>query len=144
MKKTRENEHGAQLTRFAIGICSGIGISLVVSIGILGAAAMAISNGMLDGSDELRLAIAAGFAGAMAGALWAIRKCGARGLLVGLAVGAGAFLIFLTAGIALFGAGSIEQGNVGILCACLIGGAAAHILLNVGNQKRRKRRKNVK
>jgi len=144
MKKTRENEHSTQLTRFAAGICGGIGIGLIVGLGILGVAAVAISGGVLSGSEELRLAIIAGFIGGLIGALWAIRKCRARGLLVGAAVGAGIFLIYLTAGIVLFGNGTMEQGGIGILCACLAGGAAAHILLNAGNQKRRKHRKNVK
>lgn len=142
MRKTREEEHGTMLTRLTLGICGGIGVSLLVSLAVLGVLAAAISNGLLGAAGGLRIALLSGFLGCLTGSACAIRHCGARSLLVALAVGAGSFLLWLTAGVALFQTGGIDRQGGGILCAALCGSAAAHILF--GGRRKKKRRKSVK
>lgn len=139
MRKTREEEHGTMLTKLTLGICGGIGVSLMVCLGTLGVLALAISSGLLGASEGLRPVLLACFVGSLSGSACAIRHCGARALLVALAVGGGSFLLYLTAGVALFQTGGIDRQGGGILCAALCGSAIAHILFGMRHKKKRRK-----
>ena len=82
-------------------------------------------------------------AGAFAGGLLAVRRCGSRALIVGLTTGGVLFLLLLTIGALCFETVSLEAGGIGLLCGSLCGGAAAGILGGGGKKKpaRKKRRK---
>lgn len=142
MRKNREEEHGTLLTKLTLGICGGIGVSLLVCLGALGALSLAISSGLIGASEGLRPVLLACFIGSLVGSACAIRHCGTRALLVALAVGTGSFLLYLTAGVALFQTGGIDRQGGGILCAALCGSAVAHILF--GTRRKKKHRKVVK
>ncbi len=68
-----------------------------------------------------------GCAGAFAGGLLAVRRCGSRALIVGLTTGGVLFLLLLTIGALCFETVS-GGGGIGLLCGSLCGGAAAGIL----------------
>ena len=70
--------------------------------------------------------------------LCSVGICRSRTLVMGLCVGAVLFLLLLTAGLLFYPGMSIEEGGVGLLCACLIGGALAGLL---GGKPKKKRRK---
>ena len=77
--------------------------------------------------------------GGFAGAMTAVRRCGSRALIVGLAVGAVFFLLLLTVGVLLFESMSLEAGGLGLLCGGLCGGAAAGLMGSKPKKKRRKK-----
>ena len=82
--------------------------------------------------------------GSFAGGVVAIRRCKARALLVGLAVGAVFFLLLLTVGVLFFETMTPEAGGIGLACGSLCGGAAAGILCGgggKGGKGKKKRRK---
>ena len=74
----------------------------------------------------------------------AVRRCGTRGLLVGLATGSVLFLLLLTVGVLFFQSMTPQSGGIGLLCGCLCGGAAAGLLRGGGKKRttaKKKRRK---
>ena len=77
--------------------------------------------------------------GALAGGVYAGRKLGVRSLLSGVGVGAVLFLLLMTAGLLAYEDASLERGGIGILCACLCGGALAGLLTARRPKKKRKR-----
>lgn len=76
--------------------------------------------------------------GTLIGGTYAVRRVKSYPLLVGLGVGAVLFLLLLTAGFLVYDGTSLEQGGMGIACACLCGGAIPGILWRRPKKKRRR------
>ena len=77
----------------------------------------------------------------MVGGVSAVRRLGRHALLGGPGVGAVLFLLLLTAGLLVYDGATVANGGLGILCACLCGGAIPGIL---GRKPRKKRRRGLK
>jgi len=140
--RKNEEEQTAKLVRYGTGVVLGGAAALLVCLVVLLVAAVAMSRGTLGEHLVYQTAVVACVAGAFAGGLLAVRRCGARTLIVGLCTGAVLFLLLLTVGVLFFDARSMEQGGIGLACGCLCGGAAAG-LLGGGKRKpaKKKRRK---
>ena len=100
--------------------------------------AVLVSAGMLRERWMEGAVLASCVVGSWIGGLFAVRKIGARTLLVGLAVGGILFLLLLTAGLLAFETASIAHGGIGVLCACLCGGGLAGLLGGGAKKKRRR------
>ncbi len=141
--RKNEEEQGVKLVRYAVDVLIGGAAALGVCLVFLLLASVGISAGWLGEKLMYQLTIAGCVLGCFAGGMIAVRRCGARGLLVGLAVGAVHFLLLLTIGLLFFDAMAPEAGGVGLLCGSLCGGAAAG-LLGARPQRKRKTSKAVK
>ena len=141
MRKNEEDQT-AMLVRCGTGVVLGGAAALLVSLAVLLLASVAISRGALGEGLLYQVTVAGCVLGSFAGGLLAVRRCGARALIVGLCTGGVLFLLLLTVGVLLFDAHSVEQGGIGLACGCLCGGAAAG-LLGSGKKKseKKKRRK---
>lgn len=123
-----EEEQSVMVLRYGKAVLLGGGVALAVSLLVLLLAALGISRGLLSGELQTQLTIVSCVAGSFFGGLTAVRRCPARGLLVGLAVGGVLFLLQLTIGLLLYDTLALESGGVGLLFGALCGGAAAGIL----------------
>lgn len=141
--RKNEEEQGVKLVLYAVDVLIGGAAALGVCLVFLLLASVGISAGWLGEKLMYQLTIAGCVLGCFAGGMIAVRRCGARGLLVGLAVGAVHFLLLLTIGLLFFDAMAPEAGGVGLLCGSLCGGAAAG-LLGARPQRKRKTNKAVK
>ena len=110
------------------------GITAILSLLLC---AVLVSTGLLRERWMEGAGLACCVLGAMIGGIYSVKTIKRRPLLVGLAVGGVLFLLLLTAGFLAYETASIEQGGVGILCACLCGGGIAGIL--GGTRKKRRR-----
>lgn len=127
MRKNDE-EQGRKLIRYALGTLIGGALGLAVCFVFLLLASVGISVGWLGEGSMYQLTILGCVFGCFAGGLVAVRKCGARGLLVGLAVGVVHFLLLMTIGLLFFDTMTPEAGGIGLLCGSLCGGATAGLL----------------
>lgn len=143
MRKTEEDQ-GTMLLRYGKAILLGGGIAFAVSLALLFLFAAGVSRGILEENLRYQLTVVSCVLGSFIGGIFAVRKCPARGLFVGLAVGAVLFLIQLTLGLLFFERIALESGGVGLLFGALCGGAAAGILSGGGKRKsvRRPKRRN--
>lgn len=144
--RKNEEERGAMLLRYGKGILFGGLVALVLCIGFLLLAAFGISQGLLSSSIRYQLTVVACVLGSFCGGALATRRCGTRGLFVGLAVGGVLFLLQLTIGILFYETFSLDSGALGLLFGALCGGAAAGILVRGGGkrggtQEKKKRRR---
>lgn len=142
--RKNEEEQGAKLVRYALDILIGGAVALAVCLVFLLLASAGISVGWLGEKLMYQLTIAGCVLGCFAGGMLAVRRCGARSLLVGLAVGAVHFLLLLTIGLLFYDAMTPEAGGVGLLCGSLCGGVGAGLLGGSRPQRRRKSGKTVK
>lgn len=110
------------------------GITAILSLFLC---AVLVSTGLLREHWMEGAGLACCVLGALIGGMYSVKAIKRRPLLVGLAVGGVLFLLLLTAGFLAYETASIEQGGVGILCACLCGGGIAGIL--GGTRKKRRR-----
>ncbi len=138
----KEEDQAAKLVRYGAGVVTGGAGALLVCLLVLLLASVGISRGAVGEHLLYQITVAGCVAGAFAGGMLAVHRCGTRGLIVGLCTGAVLFLLLLTIGVIFFEARSIEQGGIGLACGCLCGGAAAG-LLGRGKKKsaKKKRRK---
>lgn len=143
MRKSSDEEQGKKLIRYALCIVIGGILGLAVCFVFLLLASVGISLGWLGDGSMYQLTILGCVLGCFVGGLAAVRKCGARGLLIGLAVGVVYFLLLLTIGLLLFDTMTPETGGIGLLCGSLCGGAAAG-LLGARPQRRKKTGRAVK
>ncbi len=141
MRKNEEDQ-SALLVRCGTGVVLGGAVALLVSLVILFLASVAVSRGALGENLLYQVTVTACAAGAFAGGMLAVRRCGTRALIVGLCTGAVLFLLMLTVGVLFFDARSIERGGIGLASGCLCGGAAAGLL--GGGKKRTVRKKHRK
>lgn len=143
MRKTEE-DHGTMLLRCGKAVLLGGAAAFLTCVAFLFLAAVGISRGLLGPELRYQLAVAGCVVGSFVGGMLAVRRCSARGLLVGLAVGGVLFLLLLTLGLLLYDAISPENGGPGLLLGSLCGGATAGILSGGGRQSRQKRKKRRK
>lgn len=137
MRKTQE-ESGTRLIMCGKAVLLGGGVAFAVCVGVLLLFAAAVSRGMLGAHLRYQLTVISCVFGSFAGGLWAARHAPAKGILSGLAAGTVLFLLLLTLGLLIYDTVTLENGAVGLLCACLCGGATAGILSGGGNRNRRK------
>lgn len=137
MRKNEEDQT-AVLVRCGTGVVLGGAAALLVSLAVLLLASTAISRGMLGERMLYQATVASCVIGSFAGGMLAVRRCGARALIVGLCTGGVLFLLLLTVGVLFFDAQSMGQGGIGLACGCLCGGAAAGLL---GSGKKRPAKK---
>lgn len=137
MRKNEEDQ-GTKLVRCALSILIGGVAAMLVCFLFLLLASIGISSGWLSEGLMYQLTIVGCVLGSFAGGIFAVRRCGTRTLLVGLAVGGVLFLLLLTIGLLFFDTMTPEAGGVGLLCGALCGGAAAGLL---GSRPKRKRKK---
>lgn len=135
MRKNEEDQ-GTMLLRYGKAVLLGGAVAFAVSLILLFLAAAGVSGGLLDGALRYQLAVISCVLGSFSGGVFAVRLSPARGLFVGLAVGAVLFLLQLTVSLLLYGGLSVESGGVGLLFGALCGGAAAGILSGGGKRKR--------
>lgn len=133
-----QEEPGSQWINAMCDLLKGGVLAGVAAIVALLLCAVLVSAGLLRERWMDGAVLAVCVLGALAGGIYAVRKIGSRTLLVGLGVGAVLFLLLLTAGLLAYDTASVEQGGVGILCACLCGGGIAGILGGGAKKKRRR------
>lgn len=138
MRKTEEDQ-GTRLVRAMTNILLGGVVALAVCLMFLFLCSIGISGGWLQEGLMYQMAVVSCVIGGFAGAMTAVRRCGSRALIVGLAVGAVFFLLLLTVGVLLFESMSLEAGGLGLLCGGLCGGAAAGLMGSKSKKKRRKK-----
>lgn len=138
MRKTEEDQ-GAKLVRAMTGVLLGGVLALGVCLAFLFVCSVGISSGWLDERLMYQMSVVGCVIGSCVGGLFAVRRSGARALIVGMATGAVFFLLILTVGLLLLEDISIEAGGLGLLSGGLCGGAAAGILGS--KPKKKKRRK---
>ena len=137
MRKNEEDQ-GAKLVRYALGVLIGGVAALLVCFLFLLLASVGISRGLLGEDLMYQMTIVSCVVGSFAGGMIAVRSCRTRTLIVGLMVGAVLFLLLLTIGLLFFDTMTPEAGGIGLLCGTLCGGAAAGLL---GGRPKKKRRK---
>ena len=138
MRKTEEDQ-GTRLVRAMTNILLGGVVALAVCLMFLFLCSIGISGGWLQEGLMYQMAVVSCVIGGFAGAMTAVRRCGSRALIVGLAGGAVFFLLLLTVGVLLFESMSLEAGGLGLLCGGLCGGAAAGLMGSKPKKKRRKK-----
>ena len=138
MRKPEEDQ-GTRLVRAMTNILLGGVVALAVCLMFLFLCSIGISGGWLQEGLMYQMAVVSCVIGGFAGAMTAVRRCGSRALIVGLAVGAVFFLLLLTVGVLLFESMSLEAGGLGLLCGGLCGGAAAGLMGSKPKKKRRKK-----
>ena len=138
MRKTEEDQ-GTRLVRAMTNILLGGVVALAVCLMFLFLCSIGISGGWLQEGLMYQMAVVSCVIGGFAGAMTAVRRCGSRALIVGLAVGSVFFLLLLTVGVLLFESMSLEAGGLGLLCGGLCGGAAAGLMGSKPKKKRRKK-----
>lgn len=136
--RVNEEDQGVKLVRFMSAILLGALLAVGISLMVLFLCSVGISGGWLSESYMLQYTLAGCVVGSFAGGLFAVLRCRAKTLLVGLGVGCILFLLLLTIGSLLYTDTSLERRGVGLLCACLLGGALSGLL--GGKQKKKKRK----
>ena len=140
MRKSEEVQ-GAAILQWGKAILLGSVIAFGVCLIFLFFSALCISQGILSAGLQYQLAVVGCVLGSFIGGIFAVRKCNAQSLVVGLAVGGASFLLQLTIGLLMYDTLTLENGGIGLLCAVLCGGAAAGIL-GKGKKKTASRKKN--
>ncbi len=140
MKKQerRREELSAPWMNVACELLKGGGLAGIVVILSLLLCAVLISSGTLSERWMDGAVLAVCVAGAFAGGMYTVRRLRTRTLLLGLGVGAVLFLLLLTAGLLAYDSASLENGGIGVLCACLCGGGISGVLFRQPKKKRRK------
>lgn len=138
MRKTEEDQ-GTRVVRAMTNILLGGVVALVVCLMILFLCSIGISGGWLPEKLMYQMAVVSCVIGSFMGGMTAVRRCGTRTLIVGLAAGGVFFLLLLTVGVLFFESMSMEAGGLGLLCGGLCGGAAAGLLGSKPKKKRRKK-----
>ena len=137
-REKRQEEAGSQWIETMCELLKGGVLAGVVTILALLACAVLVSSGLLRECWMVGSVLAVCVIGAFAGGTYAVQAIGGRALLVGLGVGLVLFLLLLTAGLLAFETASLEQGRIGICCACLCGGAISGML---GRKPKKKRKR---
>ena len=134
----KEEERGAKLVKFIGTVLLGGILALLICLAVLFLCAAGISGGWLNDRHMVQYTIAGCVVGCLIGGLFAVLRCRARALLVGLGVGCVFFLLLLTVGLLFYPDMSIGERGLGLLCGALFGGALAGFL---GGKPKKKRRK---
>ena len=136
--RKNEEEQSAKLIRFMSSILLGGVLALAVCLVFLFLCSIGISSGWISDHLMVQCTLAGCVLGGLIGGMFAVLRCRSRTLIVGLCVGAVVFLLLLTVGLLFYPGMSVENRGVGLLCACLFGGALAGLLGGKSKKKRRK------
>ena len=136
MKKTAHE--AKDIIRLMGIILLGGALALAVCSALPFCAAAAISVGWLKEDAITQLTVVCCAIGAACGALWAIRRCGSRVLLVGMLVSAVFFLLLLTIGVLVYRDIDLEQKAMAVLCGSVCGGTAMGLFCGRPRKKKRK------
>lgn len=112
-------------------------LAVAVCCTLLFCAAAVISIGWLKEDSVTQLTVVCCAVGTACGALWAIRRCKSRVLIVGLLVSAVFFLLLLTVGMLAYQNIDLGQGAIAMLCGSACGGIAMGLIC--GRPKKKKR-----
>lgn len=137
-KERRQEEPGGQWLFSMCEVLKGSVLAGVVTILALLICSVLVSVGVIPITAMEGTVMAVCVLGSFAGGVYAVRRVKGRALLAGLGVGMVLFLLLLTAGLLAYQDASLANGGVGILCACLCGGAIVGIL---GRKPKKKRRR---
>ena len=138
-KRDRHQEEGSgPWLNAACEILKGGALAGAVTILALLVCAVLVSMGLVPVHSMDGAVLAVCVLGTLIGGTYAVSRVGGRTLLIGPCVGAVLFLLLLTAGFLACENVSVANGGVGILCACLCGGAIPGIL---GSKPKKKRRR---
>ena len=138
-KKERHSEDtGSQWLNMMCEVLKGGVATGVVTILTLLLCAVLVSIGLMPVNAMYGCVLASCVLGTLAGGTYAIQRIGNRSLLVGLSVGTVLFLLLLTAGLIAYEGATVANRGVGILCACLCGGAISGLLARKPKKKRRR------
>lgn len=138
-REKRQEEPGKEWVSAMCVVLQGGALAGVTAILALLLCAVLVSAGIAAERWMQGMVLAVCVLGALAGGVYAGRKLGVRSLLSGVGVGAVLFLLLMTAGLLAYEDASLERGGIGILCACLCGGALAGLLTARRPKKKRKR-----
>lgn len=136
--RKNEEEQGAKLVKFMGGILLGGVLALLVCLAVLLICSAGISGGWISDRYMMQCTLAGCVLGSLSGGMFAVLRCRARTLLVGLGVGCVFFLLLLTIGLLFYPDMSVERQGLSLLCASLVGGVLAGFL---GRKPKKKRRK---
>ena len=132
-KERRSEETGSQWLNMMCEVLKGGVAAGVVTILALLLCAVLVSVGVVPVNAMYGCVL-----GTLAGGTYAVQRIGNRSLLVGLSVGTVLFLLLLTAGLIAYEGATVANRGVGILCACLCGGAISGLLARKPKKKRRR------
>lgn len=134
-----KTEHEAKdIIKLLGNIILGGGLALAICCALLFCAAAAISVGWLKEDGITQITVACCAVGTACGALWAIKRCRSRVLVVGLLVSAVFLLLLLTVGVLIYREVLLEQNALAVSCGSLCGGAAMGLLCGRPKKKKRK------
>lgn len=136
--RKNEEEQGAKLIRFMSSILLGGVLALAICLTFLFLCSIGIAKGWVSNRFMVQYTLAGCVLGCLIGGMFAVLRCRTKTLLVGLGVGVVLFLLLLTIGLVFYPGMSVEKRGIGLLCACLFGGALAGLL---GGKPKKKRRK---
>lgn len=133
--RKKDEEHSTKLMRYALNILLGGAAALVICLLLLFFASICISQGLLKEQMRDQIIVASCVLGSFLGAMFAVCRCGSRGLIIGILSGVTFFLLLLTAGVLFFDSPTPGEGGIGLLCGALCGSAVAGLL---GGRSRKK------
>lgn len=113
-------------------------LAMAVCCALLFCTAAAISIGWLKESSTTQFTVVCCAVGTACGALWAIRRCKSRVLIVGLLVSAVFFLLLLTMGVLVYQNINLDQGAIAVLSGSVCGGTAMGLICGRPKKKKHK------
>lgn len=137
-KERRSEETGSQWLNMMCEVLKGGVAAGVVTILTLLLCAVLVSVGVVPVNAMYGCVLASCILGTLAGGTYSVQRIGNRSLLVGFSVGTVLFLLLLTAGLIAYEGATVANRGVGILCACLCGGAISGLLSRKPKKKRRR------
>lgn len=141
----REEEQRIQLLQYGKAVLLGGILAFLCSITFLFLISFLISEGKINTSLQYQLSVIVTVLGSLIGGVVAVQRNRDKRFIVGFSVGIVLFLLQLTFGLLCYDSFTLENGEIGLLCGALCGGAAAGILSSGRRKKsshKRGRRKN--
>jgi len=139
MKKMERDAAASKLMGAMTGVLFGGVLALGVCLLFLLLCALGIDRGWFPVAWMYRMTVVGCLLGSFTGGLAAAGKWEGGKLLAGLGAGGVFFLLLLTLAVLLFEDAGLENGGLGLLCACLCGGALAGLFTARPRKKRKKR-----
>lgn len=139
-KTSTPTQAASEWGMLSIALIKGLVISFFALQLLLIVASIGISHGSIGEEQMSGAVVASVFLAAFCGGGYTLSKTGKKGLFVGLLQGALLFLLLCLLGFTIYPQTSMANGGLGILFACLSGGAVAKFLV----KKKKKIIKNTK